>query len=162
MLKGGLCWLLAANKICFQVVAAWKERWALEQGFVLGAEQELRGGLVRGDCLRLPGDIHGERARWRCRGWRRMVHLDFFLNHPVLSIIRFFLPTYFLISFCIQNRLRGNHCLRSPSFCTVCTVCPSRKWRRWYEEAKSSSCYLRLFCSPWQKYWSIYAKAEKS
>ena len=25
-----------------------------------------------------------------------------------------------LISFCIQNRLRENHCLRSPSFCTVC------------------------------------------
>ena len=64
-----------------------------------------------------------------------MVHLVFFFDHPVLSIIRF-LANLFLISFCIQNRLKGSHCLRSPSFCTVCTVCPSRKWRWGYEEAK--------------------------
>ena len=64
-----------------------------------------------------------------------MVHLEFFLTTMCL-VSSGFLAKLFLISFCIQNRLRGNHCLRSPSFCTVCTVCPLRKWRRWYEEAK--------------------------
>ena len=62
-----------------------------------------------------------------------MVHLEFFLTTLCL-VSSGFLANLFLISFCIQNRLRGNHCLRSPSFCTVCTVCPSRKWRRWYED----------------------------
>ena len=53
----------------FQVVAAWKsgERWKKD---LLGRWTRMERGLVRGDCLRLPGDIHGERARWRCRGWR--------------------------------------------------------------------------------------------
>ena len=61
-----------------------------------------------------------------------MVHLEIFL--PTLCLVSSgFLANLFLISFCIQNRLRGNHCLRSPSFCMVCT---SRKWRRWYEETK--------------------------
>ena len=64
-----------------------------------------------------------------------MVHINFFLTTLCL-VSSGFLANLFLISFCIQNRLRGNHSLRSPSFCTVCTVCPSRKWRRWYEEAK--------------------------
>ena len=40
-------------------------------------------------------------------------------------------PAFFtnlsLINFCLQRRLRGNHCLCSPSFCTVC---PLRRWRR--------------------------------
>ena len=88
-----------------------------------------------------------------------------------------FLANLFLISFCIQNRLRGNHWLRSPSFCTVCTVCPSRKWRRGYEEAKrekkvekwtgsklrswSWSFVPAATCAclqPLTKHWSIYAK----
>ena len=81
---------------------------------------------------------------------------------PTLCLVSSgFLANLFLISFCIQNRLRGNYCLRSPSFCMVCT---SRKWRRWYEETKTekmnrlqnkvmvlkfcSSCYLRLLAAP--------------
>ena len=90
-----------------------------------------------------------------------------FLTTLCFKVSSGLLANLFLISFCIQNRLRGNHSLRSPSFCTVCTVCPSRKWRRWYEEAtreKSwgmnrlqikimvlkfcSSCYLRLLAAP--------------
>ena len=67
--------------------------------------------------------------------WVQWYNLNFFLT-TLCSVSSGFLANLFLISFCMQNRLRGNHCLRSPSFCTVCRVCPSRKWRRWYEEPK--------------------------
>ena len=99
-------------------------------------------------------------------------------NHVLCSVSSGFLPNLFLISFCMQNRLRGNHCMRSPSFCTVCTVSPSRKWRRWYEEAKrekkveewtgsklrswSWSFVPAATCAclqPPTKHWSIYATA---
>ena len=94
------------------------------------------------------------------------------------SVSSGFLPNLFLISFCIQNRLRENHCLRSPSFCSVFTVYPLRKWPRWYEEAKrektveewtgsklrswSWSFVPAATCAclqPLTKHWSIYAKA---
>ena len=60
--------LAVAATNLFQVVAAWKsgERWKKD---LFGRWTRIERGLVRGDCLRLPGDIHGERARWRCRGW---------------------------------------------------------------------------------------------
>ena len=94
------------------------------------------------------GFIRNATEMWQSHSWwsqlakRRifsclgsMVHLEFFLTTLCL-VSSGFLANLFLKSFCIQNRLRGNHCLRSPSFRTVCTVCPLRKWRRWYEEAK--------------------------
>ena len=106
-----------------------------------------------------------------------MVHLEFLLTTLCL-VSSGFLANLFLISFCIQNRLRENHCLRSPSFCTVCMVCPLRKWPWWNEEAKRekgwgmnrlqikimvlkfcSSCYTCACLQPLTKYWSIYAKA---
>ena len=106
-----------------------------------------------------------------------MVHLEFFLT-TLCSVSSGFLANLFSIIFCMQNRLRGNHCLRSPSFCTVCTVSPSRKWQRWYEEAKrekkveewtgsklrswSWSFVPAATCAclqPLTKHWSIYAKA---
>ena len=65
-----------------------------------------------------------------CSGW--MAHLEFIINNPVVMIIRFSCQLIFFLSFCTQSRLRGNHCLRSLSSCTVCmvNVCPLRRWRR--------------------------------
>ena len=53
--------LAVAATNLFQVVAAWKsgERWKKD---LFGRWTRIERGLVRGDCLRLPGDIHGERA----------------------------------------------------------------------------------------------------
>ena len=78
-----------------------------------------------------------------------------------------FLANLFLISFCVQNRLRGNHCLRSPSFGTVCTFVlwesdggdmKKRKGKKGWGMNRlqikitvlkfSSSCYLRLLAAP--------------
>ena len=96
-----------------------------------------------------------------------MVHLEFLLTTLCL-ISSGFLANLFLISFFIQNRLRENHCLRSPSFCTVCRSLSFEKvtvvkWRS--EKGKKgsgmnrllikimvlkfcSSCYLRLLAAP--------------
>ena len=87
-------------------------------------------------------------------------------NHPVLSIIRFSCQLIFN-KLLYTESVERKHCLRSPSFCTVCMVCPLRKWPWWNEEAKRekgwgmnrlqikimvlkvcSSCYLRLLAAP--------------